>query len=372
MAKIICTATNDLTYDQRMIRICSSLAKAGFEVLLIGREKHDSIPLQKRPFQQIRLRCRYNQGKLFYLEYNIRLLLHLSRAKYDLLCAVDLDTLAPAFFWSRLRKKPMVYDAHEYFTEVPEVVNRPLVKAVWSALARFVIPRLEFAYTVGPQLARIFTERYGTDFTVIRNLPSQQKNAITSAASLPKRETNDFILLYQGALNQGRGIETVIEALSLLPHSVQLWLVGEGDLSIFLRKLTKEKRLQDRVHFLGYRQPEELKTITPQADLGLNLLENKGLSYYYSLANKCFDYIQAELPAIHMDFPEYRALQAEHPAFVLLPDLAPAPLAHLIMELSRDNQKYAALQAACGVAAEALTWEKEERKLLAFYEEVLG
>lgn len=372
MAKIICTVTNDLTYDQRMIRICSSLAKADHEVLLIGREKQDSIPLAKRSFQQIRLHCRFNYGKLFYLEYNLRLLFYLSRAKYDLLCAVDLDTLGPAFFWSRLRKKPMVYDAHEYFTEVPEVVGRPVVKAIWSGLARFVIPRLSYAYTVGPHLARIFTERYHTSFAVIRNLPQRETKASGEAKDIPQKKADDFIVLYQGALNEGRGIETAIEALSLLPQSVQLWLIGEGDLSDFLRKLTREKQVEDRVHFLGYRQPEELKAITPRADLGLNLLENKGLSYYYSLANKCFDYIQAELPAIHMDFPEYRALRETYPAFVLLPELEATTLAQKITQLRNDQQRYQAMQLACQEAAEQLTWEREEQKLLAFYERVLS
>lgn len=372
MAKIICTVTNDLSYDQRMIRICTSLAQAGHQVLLTGREKPDSIPLENQLFQQKRLICRFKKGKIFYLEYNIRLLFFFYTHKFDALCAVDLDTLGPAFFWSRLRQKPLVYDAHEYFTEVPEVVDRPLVKAIWSGLARFVIPRLKYAYTVGPQLARIFTERYGTPFAVIRNLPVRENNAAQPPIDLPPTTAEDFILLYQGALNAGRGLETAIEAMLYLPDQVKLWLVGEGDLSVFLRKLSRKNKLEGRIHFLGYRAPKELNAITPQASLGLNLLENKGLSYYYSLANKCFDYIQAGLPALHMDFPEYRALREEHPAFVLLSTLEATTLAQTITQLRADQQEYQAMQMACRRAAETLTWQREEEKLLAFYERVLS
>ena len=372
MAKIICTVTNDLTYDQRMIRICTSLAKAGYEVVLVGRKRPHSKALKKELFQQKRIKCRFDKGKIFYIEYNIRLFIYLAKTKFDALCAVDLDTLAPAFFWSRFRKKSLVYDAHEYFTEVPEVVDRPVVKAIWSGLARFIIPRLKHAYTVGPEVARIFTERYGIPFEVIRNLPvRQQRNALHNTA-LPEKSTDDFILLYQGVLNEGRGIETIFEALCQLPEFVKLWLVGEGGLSDFLRKLSETKQLRDRIHFLGYRSPEELRAITPQAQLGLNLLADKGLSYYYSLANKCFDYIQAGIPAIHMDFPEYKALGKVYPAFLFLSALNPSELARLVHQLIQNPPQYQALQAACEQAAATLHWELEEEKLLAFYAKVIA
>src|SRR5690242_13208129 len=48
MMKIVLTVTNDLNYDQRMIRICSSLASHGYQVLLVGRKMHASPPLLKR------------------------------------------------------------------------------------------------------------------------------------------------------------------------------------------------------------------------------------------------------------------------------------------------------------------------------------
>jgi glycosyltransferase involved in cell wall biosynthesis len=372
MAKIICTVTNDLTYDQRMIRICSSLTKAGYEVVLLGREKSQSQPLKDEVFQQKRLKSWFESGKLFYIEYNIRLFLYLALNPFDALCAIDLDTIGPAFLWARFRKKPLIYDAHEYFTEVPEVVDRPMVKAIWSGLARFVIPRLEYAYTVGPALAHIFTERYGTAFEVIRNFPVSDSRPGQEIRELPEKKEGDFILIYQGALNEGRGIETIFEALPRLPLSVKLWLVGEGDLSDFLRKLRISKHLQDRVYFLGYRHPDELRRITPQAHLGLNLLANKGLSYYYSLANKCFDYIQAGIPAIHMNFPEYQALQRDHPAFLLLPALEASALAALIRQLLHHPAQYQTLQVACEQAAPLLNWEIEEKKLIAFYEKVLA
>lgn len=364
MERLICTVTNDLTYDQRMIRICTSLSQAGYEVWLVGRALPGSKPLYPQPFQQHRLRCHFQAGKLFYLEYNLRLLYWLYRQSFDALCAVDLDTILPAFFWCRLRKKPLVYDAHEYFTETPEVIRRPAVQKVWEAVARFCIPRLKYAYTVGDMLAERFTQRYGTPFAVVRNLPFRRANA----QPLPKAQPP--VILYQGALNEGRGLEAAIDAMQQIEHA-QLWLAGEGDLSEALRQHARSLGLGEKVQFLGYLPPQELRELTPQAYIGLNLLENKGLSYYYSLANKAFDYLQAGVPAIHMDFPEYARLQAEHPAFLLLEELSADALAQQLRRLLEDEGLYAQLQQACMQAADELHWEGEEKKLLAFWAQVL-
>ncbi len=158
-------------------------------------------------------------------------------------------------------------------------------------------------------------DRYGIHFEVVRNVPL--KRSIKTAAP----QKNPKILLYQGVLNEGRGLEFAIEAMQQL-EGVQLWLAGEGDLSDQLRRLVDQLQLQEKVRFLGYLPPKELAKVTPQAFLGLNLLENKGLSYYYSLANKCFDYIQAGVPSIQMNFPEYTRLNETYETFVLLDTLS--------------------------------------------------
>lgn len=360
---IICTVTNDLTYDQRMQRICRSLAQAGYRVTLVGRKKTDSRPLQEEPFQQVRLSCFWEAGKLFYLEYNLRLLAYLLSHPFDIICAVDLDTILPAVAASRIRGKPCVYDAHEYFTEVPEVIRRPAVKRVWEAVARLTIPNLRYAYTVGPALALIFEQRYGITFQIIRNLP--ERRPLLPATKLPETP----ILLYQGALNEARGLECAIEAMQYI-DGAELWLAGEGDLSQELRQLARRMKVQHKVRFLGFVQPRELAKLTARAYIGLNLLENKGLSYYYSLANKAFDYIQAGIPSIHMDFPEYRRLNEKEEVFVLLSQLDPRRLARLVQLLLEEKSIYQKLRNNCLIAREIYVWEKEEEALLDFYRQI--
>jgi glycosyltransferase involved in cell wall biosynthesis len=362
--KIVCTVTNDLTYDQRMIRICSTLAQAGYEVLLVGRKRRKSLPLEEETFQQIRLNCFFDKGKWFYIEYNLRLFLFLIRHPYDGVCAVDLDTLLPAFICCRLRNKQCIYDAHEYFTEVPEVNRRPFIKKIWETLAAALIPRIKYAYTVGPGLASIFKQKYNTNFNVIRNVPIRW-NRVDQI----DKENDLKIILYQGALNEGRGLETAIEAMKQIDEAV-LWLAGEGDLSDSLRQQVQREGLNNKVQFLGYIKPRDLKTLTPKAYIGLNLLENKGLSYYYSLANKAFDYIQASVPSIHQDFPEYRHLNEQYDTFVLLSLLDVSELVAAIKKLLNDEIFYDRLKNNCESAASILNWDREASKLIDFYHQI--
>jgi len=358
--KLVFSVTNDLRYDQRMQRICSALSEAGYEVTLVGRLRKKSPDLANTDYQQIRLFCFFEKGKLFYLEYNLRLLLWLLWRRFDIYTGIDLDTILPNLLVAKLKGKKCYYDAHEYFSEVPEVVERPLTKAIWEGVARLCIPRVDRAYTVGPALAQVFQERYGKSFSVVRNVPVQ------SSASLVPRSSTLPIILYQGVLNEGRGLEVAIAAMQKITGA-ELWLAGEGDLSQQLRRLALELQVEDKVRFLGYLTPEELRSITQQASIGLNLLENRGLSYYYSLANKAFDYVQAGVPSIQMNFPEYLALQQEHRVFYLINRLEVEVLVLAVEQLLGDNELYLSLQTNCRKAAAEWCWEREKEGLVKMY-----
>ncbi len=364
MKRIFLTVTNDLTYDQRMQRICTSLAKEGYEVRLIGRVLKKSVELTSLPFDQKRLKCFINKGKLFYLEYNIRLFFYLLFSKFDAVCSIDLDTILPGYYVTKFKRKHFIYDAHEYFTEVPELVQRPKVKKIWEKVAHLTIPNIKNSYTVCESLAELFHKNYKANFQVIRNVPFQQP--------MPeKRKPATKILLYQGALNDGRGLEEMIEAMEKIDDA-QLWLAGEGDLSQSLRDLVNKNKLANRVKFLGYIKPDELKTLTLQAYIGLNLLQNKGLNYYYSLANKSFDYIQAGLPSINMNFPEYQRIDRQFNVSLLIDDLKVETLIAAVNSLVENEELYNRLRDNCFKAREEFIWEKEELKLIQFYNRVFN
>lgn len=358
--KIICTVTNDLNYDRRMQRICRALVSAGHEVTLVGRQLPTSPPLKDEPYQQHRITCNNHKGKLFYLEYNRLLYKWLMQQDADVVCAIDLDTIIPCFEAASRKGWKKVYDAHEYFSEVPEVVYRPLVKFIWERVAARYIPLADVAYTVGPALAEVMGQRYKRPFGVIRNVP----DAVTEASATEERN----YILYQGALNEGRGLEVLLQAMQHI--NIPLKIAGEGDLSEQLRQMAVDLKITDKVTFLGFVKPADLPALTRNAWLGYNLLENKGLSYYYSLANKFFDYVQAEVPSLNMRFPEYERLNKESEVAILLNELSVETVIQAVNELQQQPEKYQHLRNQCSIARQQWNWNKETEKLLTLYREI--
>ncbi len=381
--RLLFAVTTDLSYDQRMQRICGSLACAGYAVTLVGWERKFSLPLTQELYAQHRLRGWFQRGKLFYVEYNLRLLWYLLRQRADVWACADLDAALPTWARARLGSQPFVYDAHELFTEVPEVVTRPRVQRLWQWVENFIVPRARLCYTVGPALARLFEQRHpGSAFAVVRNVPVgdeplaiSNEQLIPNKLSAPSTQPPLPTLLYQGALNVGRGLAELLEAMPLIP--ARLVICGEGDLSAALRAQATRLGLlaSGQVEFKGYVLPADLRQLTAQATAGIMLLENTGLSYYYSLANKFFDYVQAGIPQLCIDFPEYRALNAQHEVAVLVPDLAPATLAAALAQLLPGGEPgayYHRLAENCHQARQEWNWQEEEKILVGLYQSLIG
>lgn len=354
--RIVCTVTNDLAQDQRMDRICTSLVKAGHEVTLVGRHLPSSKPLTERPYSTHRITCKNHAGKAFYLEYNWQLWRVLRQWKFDVIYSVDLDTLVAGWCLKSKHRK-LVYDAHEWFSETPEVIHRPLTRFVWRMVGKWLVPRTDARYTVAPMLAQQLAAEYGVPFGTVRNLPMRTQLPPGAPAAAKT-------ILYQGMFNPGRGLEVAIEAMQWLPEC-ELLLVGDGPELGALRRCSEQFGVQNQVTFAGFRPPEELPSITRNAWLGLNLLDAVSPSYYYSLANKALDYIQAGVPSVQMDFPEYRALEEEYGCYLLLKNLDAELLADSIRKTLDDPARYEQLRTNCRKAAVELVWEQEEAVLLA-------
>lgn len=357
---ILFAVTNDLNYDQRMIRICSSLAAAGYAVTLVGRRMPGNAPLAERPFAQKRLNCWFSRGKLFYIEYNIRLFLFLLTAPKAILGAIDLDTILPVYYVSRIRGLRRLYDAHELFCEMKEIASRPRVYRVWKWIERHTVSHFPLAYTVNQPIADTFKKLYGTDFAVVRNMPFRDAEPPMD----PALKTAPYFL-YQGAVNEGRSFETLIPAFREV--NAPLWICGDGNFLEQAKALVRQHGLEEKVLFKGKFLPEELRRITRNAWAGITLFDAKGQSNYYSLANRFFDYIQAGIPQLCVDYPVYRELNNLHETAVLTSNLDPDSIARQLNRLLSDRDLYAHLQQAAAAARSEWNWEVEEQKLLTFF-----
>ena len=342
--RIILSVTNDLVTDQRVHRSCTALSEAGYDVTLVGRRLPDSVPVE-RPYKTVRMRLLFRKKAVFYAEYNLRLFLRLLFSPTDAFYANDTDSLPANYLAAVLRRKPLFFDAHEMFPEVPELVGRPRVKRFWTRIEDRIFPRLcrphRAAVTVCQSIADIYRNRYGLNMRVVRNVPMSFPKYNDAAsqilASLPQDKR---ILLYQGAVNVGRGIEWIMAAMPYLPEC----------------------------HLV----------IAGVASLGLSLLENRGLNYYYSLPNRIADFVQSEVPVLATDFPEIRRVVETYGIGTLVEpapfDVAtqhstppdPQRMAQIIRDtlaewdtLNPDERHH-----RFALAAADLTWENDKKTLL--------
>ena len=360
MKHIYFTVTNDLSYDQRMHRICTSLASAGYHVTLVGRKLKSSIPLQQRPFVQKRIKCFFNKSFLFYAEYNLRLFLFLLTKKMNGLCAIDLDTILPCLFISKLKDIAGIYDAHEYFTELKEVRTRPMVRKFWTSIEKFAVPKFKYGYTVSEGLAIEFEKKYKRKYQVIRNLPVLMP--------LPDDIQREKFLVFQGAVNEARGFEYLIPALKNIPY--KLVVCGDGNFMQQLRNLVQENRVEEKVQLKGMLLPEELRKIALKASLGIGLAEKEGINQFHALPNKFLEYMHAGLPQLAMNFPEYQKINQRFKIAVLLDDLSVEEIAAVINATMSNDVLLKEMNENAIKAREIYCWQQEEKILLQFYQQL--
>ena len=319
MAKrIIMTVTNDLLTDQRVDRSCGALREAGYEVTLIGRQLPESAKLEGREYRCVRMRLLFRRSAWFYAEYNLRLLLRLLVMPADAFYANDSDTLLACCWAARLRRKRLVFDAHELFPDVPELVNKPRVRRVWQWVERTCMPRVDAAFTVSQSVADEYRRRYGVEMAVVRNMPLRienrewrMENRPSAAANSQFSILNSQLLLYQGAVNVGRGVRELVDAMGRLPQC-RLVVAGDGDLLEELREYAASRPWAERITMLGRVEPNRLRALTTEADLGVCLLEDLGLSYRCALPNRVGDFAQAGVPLLATGFVEIRRVLEEY------------------------------------------------------------
>lgn len=359
LKKIIVSITNDISTDQRVEKVCNTLLNAGYEILLIGKQNENSKPLE-RNYSTKRISVFFKKGILFYAEFNLKLFFILLFTKKNMLLANDLDTLLPNYLVSLLQRKKIVYDSHELFPEIPELVNRPFAKKIWTVLEKTILPKLKNTYTVCNSIAAFYNDKYATDFKTIINLPTKKEIVKTT---FPFNYTDEKIILYQGAINVGRGLELMIETMSFLENCIFV-IIGDGDIFESLKEKVITKNLTHKVHFLGRKNPKELHKITPLANLGISIEEDLGLNYRFALPNKIFDYIQANVPILVSDLPEMKSVVLNYKVGEIVTNRDPKKLAHQIENLLKKD-----FTITLEKAKKSLIWEHQEELLLSIFKE---
>ena len=367
MKKAIVSVSNDLVSDQRVGKVCTSLHNMGYELLLVGRKLPNSLALNRK-YRTKRMSLLFKTGPLFYAEFMFRLFLFLVFRKADVLVSNDLDTLLPNYLVSKLKGVKLVYDTHEYFTEVPELQRNPVKKRIWKSVENFIFPKLKNVFTVNDSIANLYETEYKVKVNVLRNVPrintSTFKQFSKEELGLP---ADKKIIILQGAgINIDRGAEEALAAMEWVNDAVLL-IIGNGDVLEFLKEKAQEGKLKNKIIFKPKMHYQNLMDYTRVANIGLTLDKDSNINYRYSLPNKLFDYISAGIAILASPLVEVKRIVIEYQVGELVNSHNPKHIAEQLNNMLANENNLLRYKQNSLNAAEVLCWENEEKILMEVY-----
>ncbi len=369
--RVAFSVTNCICYDQRVLKMAEAVSSLNCDITIIGREINDCCGSDTVPFKTKKFKMFFNRGFLFYGFFNIRLFIYLLLHKYDLLVANDLDTLLPNYLVSKLKLIPLVYDSHEFFTEVPELQNRFFVKWFWSTIEKTIFPELKYVITVSEPIASHYEMLYGVRPLVIKNFSRNSVHIARYSKEDLGIPNDDLLVIIQGTgINIDKGSEELIDALKI-NSGVSLTVVGSGDVVPCLKLRANKLGIGDRVKFIQTVSWEKLISYTKTADIGMCLEKDTNLNYRYSLPNKLFDYISAGIPVIASNLPETRKIIMENNLGVIIESVTSENISKALYELKNDPERLKEFRLNAISASLRLNWEIESKKVVEFYNKVL-
>ena len=376
--------TNDMSADRRVARHAATLHEAGCEVTVVCRRRGEDLlgPVDygeevSGDYAFERISTRHRRGWRFYAEYNFALRHRLLGMKPDVVWANDMDTLPGCWLAARRLRCPLVMDAHELFSEVPEIQHKPVVKWVWRTLERMLMPRCNALLTVCQSVADYYGEKYGVKMEVVRNIQphprplservgSEWRDLANYSTLFGRGAGGEVILLYQGSVNYGRGVDWAIDALEYLPQC-RLVVAGRGDLLEQMKAYAAAKPWAERVQFLGQVAPSELPALTRQAAVGLVMLEDLGLNYHFALPNRIGDFVAAGVPMVVSDLPEMAAVVRRYGVGEVIENEKGESKNEKARALAETVERVLAREWTEADFAEArkdMDWNKEKQKLI--------
>ncbi len=354
----------NIDYDSRASNLYKSFTERGYKVKVVSfdwltegfKTKRGDITIYK-----------LNKGFLsitFYLKFILLLKISLLETKASIIFAEDIYTLPFAVVFSKLKGAKVFYDSRELYGYLAGLKKRKIIQTILRQIEKIFITKVDKVITTGEMDAEFLTKEYGIKNTlVIRNLPLLSK--IDSPFDFRKKynlSTNDKIILYQGVILHGRGLRLIFDAISGIDNAVVV-IIGGGEHKKYYEDLVAEKDIENKVYFLGKVNQKELLNFTAGADIGLALIENISLSYYYALPNKMFEYILAGVPVFASNFPQMKNIIDKYDVGVYADPENREELLSKLKDLINDDVKRRILKANCKAASDELNWDKEIEKL---------
>jgi glycosyltransferase involved in cell wall biosynthesis len=377
---IIVTVISDLATDYRVHKICQTLHENGFRVILTGSCSNGSLPLKARDYQTNRLKTWFGGSFLFYLEFNVRLFFKLFREKAGIYLGNDLDVMPATMLLARLKKKPIVYDSHEYFLGMAGLDKKPVRRSIWKFLETRVFSNLKYMYTVSESIRNLYLRNYHGKLLVVRNLPL--KNPTFPVLTPEETEwirsieqkipENKNLIIYQGAgINESRGVEELVKSMLFLKATdFHLLILGGGDVFEKLKEIIDQNHLSEKITIVSKVPFTLLFHITRKARLGISIDKPTVQNHKYSLPNKLFEYLHAGVPVLASRLVEQEKILSQYDVGGFIEEYRPEHIAQRIKEIFETPGLLDRWKRNTSKVREELNWENESKIVLDIFKQV--
>lgn len=384
MKRVLMIVENDFVNDSRIMKEATTLGSNGYEVKILA--LHNTGLKHEEDFgcyavERIELKTRNKLSKsniysqvIKYLEFQARCISIGSAFQPDIVHCHDLTTLPIGVkLVGKMKGKPkLVYDSHELWREF--LGNKTMGRLVLGArnnMEKKGIKKCDGVITVSDSIADYLMKLYGLNEKpcVLRNIPNKKtfetgKDYFREIFGIKKSQK---IVLYQGEIKKGRGVENIIDTMEYVDENIVLVLLGNGNYVDTLKEKVNRLKMISRVFFHSAVKSSELLNYTCTADVGIHLIDNSCLNHYYCLPNKLFEYIQAEIPVICSNFPDMKKIIETYQIGTTVKPDEKEEVGLAINSVLMDVEKHAKLKENCKKAKDILNWENEGKELLRLY-----
>jgi len=358
--------TSELDHDTRILNEAYALA-GDFDLTVLMRRYDKPGILKQTPFKVKKI----GYLKIGMFRANIfSSFLSLTKAAFkenpDVYHAHDLDGLLCAFLPALFKRKILIYDSHELWSENYPFANLSGIQWLLKPLERFLMLKVKIGITVNSSIALALEKMYHKKFLPLYNFPLITRGA-KAKVKLREKFSSKKIILHLGAADEGRGIEQMIEVASFLPSNCVLVFIGGGKIEEMMKEKIRMSHLEKKVFFFPSVPPGEIITTVEQADLGMALTQKVSKSYYYSLPNKLFQYLASETPILGSNFPEFKTVIVGNDIGEVTDPSRPKLIAQKIIEMLKAPKQKKYRRNLKGLAQKKYNWGIEAKKLLEFY-----
>ena len=360
--------------ETRLLKESKSLIKSGVvdKVLIVamhedGLAEHEDID-KARSVWRVRLRSRNLSKSLFfqflkYIELGWRISLHARRNEVHIVNVHSLGLLPLGAWLKFLLGSRLVYDAHELETEIDGL--RGVRKLFSKIVERLLIRYTDLTIVVGSEIERWYRNAYSISTIVtVMNCPPYRSRA---CSQLLRDELNisenQKIVLYQGGLSQGRGVEILLDAFqSINRDDFVMVFMGYGELEARIKAAASQCQL---IFYKPAVPPSLVLNYTASADIGIHPMEDMGLNHKLALPNKLFEYINARISVIVSNLPEMRRVVMQTGVGVVMRNWTAEALFEALDEIVRMDKPL--LDHNLEQAAKLYCWEAQEQQMLNAY-----